>query len=483
MPTGLHPGINHPGSGSKVSKTIAVGYVYLELPNIAYDNASVVYQQLVEQLERAVLSHTEKGGGKPDGPAQQARQAVIFRDQIRLATFDRMVEDGCLGLRGTICVLVEMPMATSIRQRKSSFFLGWALPAGCTVYYGQTPPLLSERSLALALLRGPQCSMSDFMAYSTLAPGYGLAPAEVFLPLQLVDHIRWAHPYRFDNRGLADLTPLPYRHCALAMLIAWQKQAKVLLAMPLCAPASSSTDPENLRELSPQGTRLFAQYLLAAAQQIPHLRAVAEVLSVPAGMLPDAAEISQLADRCRSAAAALRLQSPAVELVPQQLTSLGQLDAQAARLIMQEEAALTVFLTHAKSSCSSIGKLLFEKTKRWLEYDAEEMSKPRFATFLQTAHGMSPAKGYYQILRSPAWATYCSFGIDQAQLLACFILLNGMCPIDGKPMTLVPNSPQAHLTRAISADRINGNFGLHSMTSCIFIAGEHNLARKDLFRE
>jgi len=71
-----------------------------------------------------------------------------------------------------------------------------------------------------------------------------------------------------------------------------------------------------------------------------------------------------------------------------------------------------------------------------------------------------------------------------AQLLAAFVVLDARCPVDGQTITLQPGTGRedAHKTRAISADRIYGNFGMHSPTSCVFVAGESNMRRKDLLK-
>ena len=387
-------------------------------------------------------------------------------------------------MKGTICLLVEMPKADSIKNRQSKFFFGWQLPAACTVWFGLVPPLLSERSLSRALLRGPECSMSDFMQYSIDALNYGTSRADIFVPLQVAVPVggSGAGPYSWRDITLSQLQPLPFAHTALSMHIAWWQQAHYLLGLPSCPKPGSgtaaATHVELRVELVERTQRCLGEYLLACAQQMGRLRTLAVVLGVPTSMLRAEGEVEALAVQCRMAVRLLNLQPPLHEHNLTEFNSELQLTARASELLAEADAL------PVPDRSTTISYFLFTKTKRWMSFDKEELSKPAFQTELANSCELEPAQNYYQIMQSSQWARPYSFGIDPTQLLAAFVVLDARCPVDGQTITLQPGTGRedAHKTRAISADRIYGNFGMHSPTSCVFVAGESNMRRKDLLK-
>ena len=464
MPSGLEPkhcaGISAGGS----SLRLTIGFIYVELPSIRVADAARCYRQLVTQLHWNVTAPVP--GEKKTSQRAIESAAVRVEQLVVIATFDRQRSDAA---DGTICVLIEMPVSPAICNRHPKWYLGFRLPPMCTVFFGQLPPLLSVQSLAVALLRGPLCSIKDVMQYGITAPGYGSSPASLLAPL--LSAKRCYYYALVEPLRLA----LPFAKVALSQHWAWAKLGEVFLQNPACLCGASNL----ALNLSAEGRALLAQYLVSAAAHALHFRVIALMVGVNADLLMSADSLALLSEKCQAACSRLKCTPAAVSIGA--FATIGELESASAELI---QAAMDRNTRSSQSLICSLSESVtpyFGMDLRLLRNspDLRDACHSRGLITEADRHGSKLFE------KSSAWALLPATGIDVLEMLAAFVLLRATCPVDGKPIYLTgareasgQNNPRK--SRRISADRINSSHGLHNVTAVVFISAEMNFRRNSL---
>ena len=291
------------------------------------------------------------------------------------------------------------------------------------------------------------------MVLSYAAPRFGTEAATLLAPLR-------SHPQAKILKLVPSLSQLslPFERVALCQVYAFGWLAEYLVDR--AADLANATLQYNL---TPDATLILARYLLAAAQQVERYWRIAHMLRVPREHLPEKSAVQQLASRCRESVRNLQMDAPPTEVVLREFSSREQLLAHAKQVVAKMEKDYDF-------SRDSAGRMY--------DYDRIELTKPSLTALLDRIGQPMPDTAF-KLNHSALYAQCYSFGITHGEMLAAYLLLYGKCPIDGKNLVLNPEVGTTSMTsRRISADRIFGTVGLHSLFSAIFISSEMNATRK-----
>ena len=216
--------------------------------------------------------------------------------------------------------------------------------------------------------------------------------------------------------------------------------------------------------------------------QMRRYHTLALMLGVDAAQLPDVSTVESLASSCLAMVGRLGLSEPPSPVVIQGWSSAEELMQYAADILKREECNLL--------NVEPMIPALLGQCKDYRDLDIKELSKPAYAAQLRQRNlcsgtdleKMAVGNINHQaslLGHSALYAQLYGLGFNPDDVLAAFILQRGTCPVDGREIHLRANpGATPHTSRRISADRIYGKTGLHSLHGeCIWVASACNLAR------
>jgi hypothetical protein len=263
---------------------------------------------------------------------------------------------------------------------------------------------------------------------------------------------------------------LPFARAAVMQLSAWKLQAGVLLLLPMCRDACDGSIHQAAKQAK---LKVLAKYLSAAAEQMTRFYKIALMLEVTAEQLPAEADLLQLVKQCRDVVQSLPVDKPDVVT----LVDFKDVDS------LEQRASTLLHKIPDNFLVADLHNLLM----RYMVLDAEELSSKTSLASACKAHGLDPSelvKGTKggsgsKLHCSPKWARFSNIGITAPEILAAYILLDAKCPVDGLEISLT-STPHATPTtsRRISADRVYGQTGFHTLLGCVLVSSSANLERK-----